>query len=108
MVLPQKFREADHETSKEENELPGQKRAPYGSGWWGRGSPLMTSRKGCAVPAAVPASHRGDQHVAAKMPQSTAVFVGSARGNAASANIALQCYCNVPLHVRLRHFSGDN
>ena len=39
-----------HETSEEENELPGQKRAPYGSGWWGRGSPLMTSRKGCAVP----------------------------------------------------------
>ena len=50
VVLPQKFSEADHETSEEENELPNQKRAPYGSGWWGRGSPLMTSRKGCAVP----------------------------------------------------------
>ena len=49
-MLPQKFGEADHETSEEENELPGQKRATSGSGWWGRGSPLMTSRKGCAVP----------------------------------------------------------
>ena len=49
-MLPHKFGEADHETSEEENEMPGQKRAPYGSGWWGRGSPLMTSRKECAVP----------------------------------------------------------
>ena len=50
LVLLQKFDEADHETSEEENEMPGQKRAPYGSGWWGRGSPLMINRKGCAVP----------------------------------------------------------
>ena len=28
VVLPQNFGEADHETSDEENELPGQKRAP--------------------------------------------------------------------------------
>ena len=33
LVLPQKFDEADHETTEEENEMPGQKRPLYGSGW---------------------------------------------------------------------------
>ena len=33
LVLPQKFGEADHETTEEENEMPGQKRTSYGNGW---------------------------------------------------------------------------
>ena len=36
----------DDVTSDEERELPGQKRPPRGSGWWGIGRPLQPHRKG--------------------------------------------------------------
>ena len=42
--------EASHETTDEERELPGQRRQPYGSGWWGRGQPLQASKKGGKAP----------------------------------------------------------
>ena len=37
----------DHDaTTDEESELPGTRRPPKGSGWWGRGPPLRPNRKG--------------------------------------------------------------
>ena len=38
--------EADHPTTDEERELPGQRRPPKGAGWWGMGRPLDPHRKG--------------------------------------------------------------
>ena len=38
--------EDDAETSEEERELPGMRRPPRGSGWWGVGRPLQPHRKG--------------------------------------------------------------
>ena len=36
----------DDITTDEERELPGQRRPPRGSGWWGIGRPLQPRRKG--------------------------------------------------------------
>ena len=33
-------------SSEEESELPGQKRPPKGTGWWGTGPPLSPAKKG--------------------------------------------------------------
>jgi hypothetical protein len=49
-LLPKGATEAELDTSDEERERPGWRRLPYGSGWWGRGSPLMANKKGGKVP----------------------------------------------------------
>ena len=41
---------ADWPTSEEESELPGVKRPPKGSGWWGNRSPLRATKKGIERP----------------------------------------------------------
>ena len=41
---------ADWPTSEDESELPGVKRPPKGSGWWGNRSPLRATKKGIERP----------------------------------------------------------
>ena len=50
MLLPAKSSWAEHDTTDEETELGGARRAKRGDGWWGRGQPLGTLRKGVHGP----------------------------------------------------------
>ena len=49
-LKPIRLAEADHPTTDEERELPGFFRPKRRSGWWGRGPPLHTEKKGVRVP----------------------------------------------------------